>query len=43
MASTAPQAAGGAKGKSSLTRAVMERLEVEKAMKDLGSSISKLK
>ncbi|SJL07275.1 uncharacterized protein ARMOST_10618 [Armillaria ostoyae] len=36
--STAPQAAGGAKGKSSLTRAVMERLEVEKAMKDLGSS-----
>ncbi|PBK74609.1 hypothetical protein ARMSODRAFT_950611 [Armillaria solidipes] len=38
VASTAPQAAGGAKGKSSLTRAVMERLEVEKAMKDLGSS-----
>ncbi|KAK0438334.1 uncharacterized protein EV420DRAFT_1736269 [Desarmillaria tabescens] len=36
-ASTTPQAAGGPKGKSSLTRAVMERLEVEKAMKDLGS------
>ncbi|KAK0464737.1 uncharacterized protein EV420DRAFT_1745013 [Desarmillaria tabescens] len=36
-ASTTPQAAGGAKGKSSLTRAVMERLEVEKAMKDLES------
>ncbi|KAK0188264.1 hypothetical protein F5146DRAFT_882117, partial [Armillaria mellea] len=34
VASTAPQGAGGAKGKSSLTRAVMERLEVERAMKD---------
>ncbi|KAK0485345.1 hypothetical protein EDD18DRAFT_1293280 [Armillaria luteobubalina] len=38
VASTGPQAAGGAKGKLSLTRAVMERLEVEKAMKDLGST-----
>ncbi|KAK0201591.1 hypothetical protein DFS33DRAFT_1276458 [Desarmillaria ectypa] len=39
-ASTTPQAAGGARGKSSLTQAVMERLEVEKAMKDLGSKKS---